>query len=148
MKIICHITDRVLFTWPAVYWSELLGELVKDKHDVFIFSDDKHINIDIKHELIHKCFNRTDDEIDLITRHCDIFVGVPLRFSEIAKKYNKKLINILGATLKGEGIISPIVCAGCLDKGVSEIDCSFGDELCYFRITPIMVYEEIKKLCI
>ena len=143
MRVAVHITDRVLFTWPQEYWSELIGDLVKDGHDVFVFTDDKHINLAIENPKVHKCFNFTDEEVKEVIAQCDVFFGVPLRFSDISKVAGIRIINLLGSTSNGTGIVSPLVCQGCLDKGNSEIDCIFTDELCYWRITPIMAKKEL-----
>lgn len=147
MKIALHITDRTLFTWPAVYWQDLIKRLIDADHEVFIFSDESHVNINIKHERVHKCFGMSNDVINSTISKCDLFIGVPLKFSKLAKANGLKIINLLGSTLDGEGIKSPLMCAGCIDKTGNEIDCAFQDELCMHRITPIMVNREVDKLC-
>jgi len=147
MRVCCHIADKVLWTWPAIYWAEFITVLLDEGHDVFVFSDDKQVTTDIEHEKLRKCFSFNEEEIDTVIRQCDIFIGVPLRFSDIAKKHGLKIINILGSTTKGCGVKSTAVCTGCLDKGANEIDCSFEDELCYWLITPFDVKREFDKVC-
>jgi len=53
----------------------------------------------------------------------------------------------LGSTTKGEGVISTAACTGCIDKTGNEVDCLFGDELCYFLITPTDVKREFNRIC-
>lgn len=146
MRIALHIVDRTLYTWSKEYWSELIGDLVKEGHDIFIFSDEKHVNIAIEHEKVRKCLEYNEDEIDKVISQCDLFIGVPLRFSDIAKKHNLKIINLLGSTTKGEGVVSTAACVGCIDKTGNEIDCVFHDELCMWLITPTDVKRKIDSL--
>jgi len=135
-----------MWTWPADYWSEFLKYLVDDGHEVFVFTDEDHVNINIKHEKVHKCFGLDEQQAEEIVSKCDVYVGVPLHFCTVAEKHGLKTLRILGATLEGEGVKATVPCAGCLDKLDSPVDCSFADELCYLEITPYWLKEEFDKI--
>ena len=106
--------------WPTPYCEELFEKLIAKGHRAFVVTDD------------------LDDEKARSTiEGCDYFVGTPGKYLDMAKELSVKTVALLGATLKGEGIKSPIVCAGCLDKiDPKPLDCFFSDEICAWEITP------------
>lgn len=68
----------------------------------------------------------------------DVSVGPP-GYEFVGRK-----VVFLGPTLEGEGIKSPIICAGCLDKiKPTPVDCYFRDEICFLEITPNDVLEAL-----
>jgi ADP-heptose:LPS heptosyltransferase len=117
MIVALYVSKRVFRAWPDEYVKELVGKLIARGDRVFIVEDDAPENEDV------------------IT-NCDLFVGVPGEYAELAKAKGKRVIHLLGPTLRGEGVVSPIICAGCLDKMEGKQDCFFGDEICMYEITP------------
>ena len=127
MKVSIHQGSKVMETWPVSYGEELSAKLLDKGHQVFVVTD-----------------NQTDDIVRETLELCDYFVGVPGKYLDMAKELKVKTVALLGPTLKGDGIKSPIVCAGCLDKiEPKPIDCFFTDEICFLEISPNDVLEAL-----
>lgn len=124
MKIALYVSNRIFRKWPEDYIREFVNKAIARGHRVFQVADG-------------------DPDNERIIAECDAFVGAPGKYADIAKSYRKKVIHLLGPTLKGEGVVSPIICAGCLDKLGEQSDCFFHDEICMMEITPNDVLEEI-----
>ncbi len=145
-KIAVHLTERVMFEWPAEYWVELLHMLTKSGHEVYAFSDETNVQINDDNPLLFDRCRMPDDIAEREVAKCDLFIGTPLKYYEMARRNSVKTLCILGATKKGEGIVSPIQCAGCKDTMPELNDCYWNDENCYWEITPIDVMEEACRL--
>ena len=114
-------------TWPKEYCEELFAKLIDLGDRVFVVTDDL-----------------TDEKAHETIAACTHFVGTPGKYMDMAKSLRVKCVALLGPTLQGEGIKSPIVCAGCLDKiDPKPQDCFFEDELCAWEISPNDVVEAI-----
>ena len=125
MKVCLHKSQKVMQTWPEQYWEELTTKLNNRGDSAFIVTDDLE-----------------DETAKQTIAQCDYFVGTPGKYLDVAKECEVKCVALLGATLQGEGVKSPIVCAGCLDKlDPKPVDCFFSDEICYLEITPNDVME-------
>ena len=142
MKIALHITDQILWTWPPEYWSELIKMLINDEHELYVYTDEKHLRLQFSSSKIKTFIAKTQNEYEESMKECSVFVGSPLKFSKIADKCELKVINFLGATSCGIGVRSLMPCVGCLDQN-KTIDCQYHDELCMTGITPFMVKREI-----
>lgn len=120
MKVCVHQSKKVMQAWPEEYCAELFDKLIKRGDRAFLVTDDLEIS-----------------KVRETIAQCDYFVGTPGEYLDIAKGMGVKTVALLGATLKGEGLKSPIVCAGCLDKiDPKPIDCFFQDEICLYEVTP------------
>ena len=114
-------------TWPKEYCEELFAKLIDRGDRVFVVTDDL-----------------PDEQVRETIGSCTHFVGTPSKYMDMAKSLGVKCVALLGPTLRGEGIKSPIVCAGCLDKlDPKPQDCFFEDEICLFEITANDVVEAI-----
>ena len=119
MRVALYVSNRVFRKWPQDYVQELVSKLVKRGDRVFMVSDDS-----------------TPEENKKIIEESDWFVGPPGEWYEYAVDKGVRRIGLLGPTLKGEGVVSPILCRGCLDKLENAADCFFGDEICLMECTP------------
>jgi ADP-heptose:LPS heptosyltransferase len=126
MKIAIYPTEKIFQKWPDSYWGELTDKLLKLKHRVFILSDDN------PHE-----------KNDEILSDCDLYIGAPGQYYDLAKEKGIQVIGLLGATKKGEGVVSTTACAGCLDIMENVVDCNWQDDLCMLEITPNDVLEAV-----
>ena len=125
LKVVVHTGTKVMEAWPTPYCEELFEKLIAKGHRAFVVTDDLE-----------------DEKARSTIEGCDYFVGTPGKYLDMAKELQVKTVALLGPTLKGEGVKSPIVCAGCLDKiDPKPIDCFFGDELCAYEITANDVME-------
>jgi len=136
MRIACHVSNRVFHTWPAEYWYEFIEKATKAGHDIYVFSDESGVLLDVKNPHVYSLIGLTDDEERQGMEVCDVFVGPKLRYYHMADEFGLKMVGLLGATLDGCGVKSTHPCAGCLDKLENQVDCYFADELCYTEITP------------
>ena len=119
MKVCVHASTKVMESWPTPYCDELFRKLIDRGHRVFVVTDDLD-----------------DEKVRSVISDCDVYVGTPGKLLDTAKELGVKTVALLGPTLKGEGIKSPIVCAGCLDKiDPKPLDCFFSDEMCMYEIT-------------
>lgn len=117
MIVALYVSKQVFRKWPDEYVKELVGKLIARGDRVFIVEDDAPEN-------------------DEVITNCDLFVGVPGEYAELAKAKGKRVVLLLGPTLQGDGVKSTIICAGCLDKLGMLPDCFFKDEICMYEITP------------
>lgn len=124
MNIVLYLTDRIKFKWSKEYTDELLSKLEKRGHFTKVISDDTDREI-VEHEL----------------SVCDYFIGVKSPFDDI--QTDAKRIYIRGASKEGEGPISPIPCAGCVENLPDRVDCLFADELCMKEITANDILEHM-----
>ncbi len=125
MRVVVHRGSKVMETWPLSYCDELFAKLIDRGHRAFVVTDDLD-----------------DDKARETIASCDYFVGPPTKYTQMAKDAGVKTIDLLGPTLKGDGVKSPIICAGCLDKiDPKPVDCFFTDEICFFEISPNDVLE-------
>lgn len=125
MKIALHVSERMFQKWPQEYCDELTAKLLDKGHRVFRVSE----------EYPQEANQRVIDG-------CDLLIGTPSEWTEYAKGKGIRTLLLLGPTLQDEGVRSPIVCAGCLDK-MEVMDCFFNDENCMLEITPNDVLEAI-----
>lgn len=123
MKAVIYVTKRVMYKWPQMYIDELVAKLQRRDYDVSVISDDT----------IRKIAKREIESADL-------FIGVPNKFDELCDK--AKRIRLLGATTEGEGVVSSVQCAGCVENQGNPIDCMWSDELCMYEITPNDILED------
>ena len=124
MKVALLINKKVMQCWPESYWGELTDKLLKRNHRVFMVSDE--YPIENNHKVIDEC---------------DVCVGTAGEYVDYASLKGKRIVRILGPTLEGEGVKSPIICAGCMDKLENRVDCLWEDELCFYEVTPNDVLE-------
>lgn len=124
MKVCVRKSKRVMETWPEPYCDELFAKLIARGDRAFVVTDDLE-----------------DDKALETIRTCDYFVGTPGKHLDMAKAYGVKTVALLGPTLKGDGVKSPIICAGCKDKLENPMDCFFSDEICLLEISPNDVLE-------
>lgn len=122
MKATLYITKRVRFQWPNFYVLELVEKLNDRGFKVSVISDDTEEGI-AKREI----------------ESSDLYVGVPNKFDKYGGK--GKRIRLLGATKEGEGVVSSVQCAGCVENIKDSIDCLWEDSLCMYEITPNDVLE-------
>jgi len=141
MRIAIHVTERVMFTWPSSYWAELIRKVTKSGHEVYVFSDDTNLSWDLKNDKVYNLIGLSEKEERDGMEACEVYVGPPLKYYDMAKSFGIRTIALLGATLNGEGVKTSNVCGGCLDKLDNKVDCTFGDEFCYYEITPNDVLE-------
>lgn len=126
MKIAIHVSERMFQKWPDEYVAELTQKLL-DRGDRVFF---------VKEEF-------AEDANRKVIAESDLLIGSPSEWTRYAKDAGVRTVELLGPTLKGEGVRSPIVCAGCRDKMEQCADCFFKDELCFMEITPNDVLEAI-----
>lgn len=127
MKVCIHQSQKVMETWPVAYCDELIDKLLKRGDRAFLVTDDL-----------------PDDKARETIAMCDYFVGPPTKYTQMAKDAGVKTVDLLGPMLKGDGIKSPIICAGCLDKiDPKPVDCFFADEICFYEISPNDVLEAL-----
>jgi len=126
MKVCLHKSKRVMESWPEPYCDELFAKLIDRGDRAFVVTDDLD-----------------DAKAEGTIAACDYFVGTPGKYLDMAKAHGVKTVALLGPTLKGEGVRSPIICAGCKDKLDNPVDCYFGDEVCMWEIPPNDVLEAI-----
>ena len=93
---------------------------------------------ELKNKLCEKGHCVTDE-----VSEADAYVG-PV--DSIYKSFHGRRIGLLGPTLEGEGVKSPIICAGCKEKLENQVDCIFQDELCMLEITPNDVMRALCEL--
>lgn len=136
MKIAIHLTERVMFQWPLTYWVELVRKLTDLGHDVYALSDEPNVTNQSDNPKFHARLHLSDEESRKVISECDVFIGVPLKYHDMAKDLGVRTIALLGATFKGDGVKTTMICGGCLDKLENKVDCNFEDEICYSEITP------------
>ncbi len=136
MRIALHFTERVMYQWPLSYWIELVQKLTDAGHDLYALSDEPNVGNNSKNPKLHDCLHLSDEESRKVVAECDLFIGPPLKYYDMAKELGVRTVALLGATFKGDGVRTTNICGGCLDKLEGRNDCNFGDELCYFEITP------------
>ena len=136
MRIAVHLTERVMFCWPATYWTELIKKLTDAGHDLYALSDETNVSNASQNPRLHDRLHLSDEESRKVIAECDVFIGPPLKYHDMAKELGVKTIALLGATLKGDGVRTTTVCGGCLDKLDNKVDCNWGDEICYYEILP------------
>ena len=124
MKVAIHVTEKMFQKWPDEYCAELTQKLLDKGHRVFYVKDD-----------IPEDANRK------VIEEADLFIGAPSGYTFYAKQEGVRVIELLGPTLKGEGVKSPTVCHGCIDRTDNRNDCFFGDEICMWEITPNDILE-------
>jgi len=126
-----------MFDWPLIYWKELLGKLTAAGHDVFLFSDEATVQIKDSNPKLHDRLHLPDEESEAEIGKCDLFIGFPLKYADMAKRRGVKVILLLAATKHGSGVRSSAPCGGCIDNLSGQNDCMFGgDLLCLWEITP------------
>ena len=141
MKIAAHVTEKLMFAWPLDYWIEFFRKATDKGHEVYIVGDDDYVEIQDKNPLLFDRLRIGDDLSKKTIAKCDVFVGPPLKYYEMAKDTGVRAIGLLGASLKGEGVASTTPCAGCLE-GLQDVnDCYWGDCLCMWEIPPNDVLE-------
>ena len=136
MKIALHVTERVMFQWPVIYWIELVKKLTAAGHNLYALSDEDNVSHDSKNPLFHDRLHLSDDESRKVIAECDAFIGPPLKYYRMAEELGVRTIGILTSTFKGEGVRTTTVCGGCLDHLDSKVDCNWGDEICGYEVTP------------
>jgi len=119
MRVAIYHSDKIFHRWPESYVGELAQKLLDRGHRVFIVKDDSP--------------KETNEKV---ISECDCFVGAPGEYYAIAKEKGLRVIGLLGATKKGEGVVSSIACAGCMDVMDNLMDCMWHDDLCMAEITP------------
>lgn len=122
MKAVLYLTRRVRFEWPKMYVEELLRKLADRGFKISIISDDTDEKT-------------AKQEIQSST----LFIGVPNKFDKFVGE--TKRIRLLGATKEGEGVVSTVQCAGCVENIKDSIDCLWEDVICMYEITPNDVLE-------
>lgn len=146
MKIAAHLTEKVMFRWPVGYWVELIHKLTKAGHDIYCFSDEYTVDIKDNNPRLHNRLHLSDEDSEKEIAKCDVFIGPPLKYYDMAKRNGLELVGLLAATLNGEGVKSTTQCAGCLDNLQGMIDCLWKDEICLLEITPNDVMNHLSKL--
>jgi hypothetical protein len=136
MKIAVHLTERVCYEWPLAYWVELVRKLTDAGHDLYALSDEPNVTNESKNPKFHDRLHLSDDESRKVIADCELFIGPPLKYYDMAKDIGVRTIALLGATLKGDGVQTTAICGGCLDKLENKNDCIFEDELCYWELSP------------
>ena len=137
LKIAAHITQKLMYDWPLIYWLELLGKLTKEGHDVYLFSDELPVQIKDSNPKLHDRLHLPDEQSEEEISTCNIFIGFPLKYAEMAKRKGVKTVLLLAATNKGHGVKTSVPCGGCIDNVPGQNDCMFGgDQLCLWEITP------------
>jgi hypothetical protein len=118
MRVCAYKSEKVMAKWPPEYWEELSRKLSERGHTLFAITDETG-----------------PEEAGRIIADCDVYVGPLGAFYEQAA--GKRRVGLLGPTLKGDGVQSTTLCAGCIDKiQPTPVDCHFKDELCFWEITP------------
>lgn len=146
MKKICiHLTERVTYKWPLEYVIELIGRLTKLGHEVYAVSDENNIKIEDKNPLLFDRLHLTDDLSKLVIAKCDVFVGPPLKYYQMARELGVRTVALLGCTYSGEGVKTTAPCGGCRENIENVNDCVFEDELCMWELTPLDVMEDVCK---
>ena len=145
MKICIHLTERVTYKWPIEYWIELIGRLTHLGHEIYAVSDEDNVRIDDKNPLLFDRLHLGDELSKTVIAKCDVFVGPPLKYYDMAKELGIRTVAFLGSTFKGEGVKTTAQCGGCRENIKNVNDCIFEDELCYWEITPYDVMEEVCK---
>lgn len=136
MKIALHFTERVCFMWPMSYWIELVQKLTDAGHNLYALSDEPNVGNNSKNPKLHDRLHLSDEESRKVIAECDLFIGPPLKYYDMAKELGVRTIALLGATFKGDGVRTTNICGGCLDKLEGRNDCNFGDELCMWELLP------------
>jgi hypothetical protein len=132
MKIAIHVTEKVMHQWPIDYWAEFIRKATKNGHEVYAFSGEPNVVIQLKNDHV---FDRTqvcDEDARREIASCDVFVGPLLHFYGLAPKN----VGILTSSFAGEGVRATIPCAGCRESLGERVDCHWGDELCQWHVTP------------
>jgi hypothetical protein len=136
MRIAVALTEKLMYQWPLEYWVELIHKLTVVGHTVCAYSDEPHISISDQNPLLQNRLCLPDSVSEKEIAGCDLFIGPPLKYYEMAKRNGVRAIGLLGATFRGEGVKTPMSCGGCLDQLGPQADCFWGDESCYYEITP------------
>jgi ADP-heptose:LPS heptosyltransferase len=126
MKIALHVTERIFQKWPNEYCAELTQKLLDRGHRVFYVKEDF-----------------AQDANRKVIEEADLFIGAPSEWTEYAEGAGVKTLKLLGPTLKGDGVKSPTICHGCIDRMDNRTDCFFEDEICMWEITPNDILEAI-----
>jgi ADP-heptose:LPS heptosyltransferase len=135
-KIAAHITERLMYDWPQIYWMELLQKLTRQGDDVYLFSDELPVQIKDTNPKLHDRLHLPDAESEAAIGECDLFIGFPLKYADMAKRKGVKTI-LLQAATNGPGVKTSVPCGGCRDNVPGQNDCMFGgDGLCLWEITP------------
>lgn len=143
MRIAAHLTEKLMYRWPVSYWVELIHKLTKQGHHVYAVSDEYTVAIKDDNPLLHNCLHLPDEQTEKVIAGCDLYIGVPGKYYDMAKRNGVRVVGLLGATKKGEGVVSSSQCAGCTDLMPNRIDCLWADELCMFEITPNDVLRQV-----
>jgi ADP-heptose:LPS heptosyltransferase len=143
MKVAIHLSEKVTYKWPLEYWVELIGKLTKQGHEVYAFSDEPYVRIDDTNPLLFDRLRLTDEIAKTEIAKCDVFVGAPLKYYDMAKEAKVRTVGLLGATHKGEGVKTTAPCGACRDNMENINDCIFEDEMCGYEITPNDVLEVV-----
>lgn len=136
MRIVVHLTERIMFQWPLTYWTELVRKLTDAGHDLYAISDEPNVTNESKNPKFHDRLHLSDEDSRKVISKCDVFIGPPLKYYDMAKELGVRTVALLGATFKGDGVRTTNICGGCLDKLENKVDCNFLDELCMSEILP------------
>jgi len=145
VKIAAHVTERVMHQWPPTYWAEFFRKATKQGHEVYVFSGEPNIRVEMKNDKIYDRTQVCDEDAIKEIATCDIFVGPLLHFYRAASSNGVRTVGILTASVDGEGVKSTLPCTGCLQSLGERVDCHWGDELCQWQVTPNMVMEAINR---
>jgi ADP-heptose:LPS heptosyltransferase len=143
MKIAAHVTEKVMFSWPVEYWVEFFRKVTRDGHEVYIVGEDDYVEIRDKNPLLFDRLRMGDEVSRQVISKCDVFVGPPLKYYEMAKDAKVRTVAMLGATFKADGVKSSTQCAGCLDHLENVNDCLWEDSLCMWEIPPNDILKEV-----
>ena len=117
MNIVLYLTNKIKYKWPKEYVDEFVGKLTKKGHDTKVISDDTETAL-----------------VSNVLGNCDVFIGVKNQFDSLP--LSGRRITIRAASEEGEGPLSTMQCAGCVEKLPERIDCLWADELCMKEVTP------------
>ena len=143
MKVAIHLTEKITFKWPIDYWVELIRKLTKAGHEVYALSDEYNIKIEDKNPLLFDRLNMDDELSEKVIAQADVFVGVPGKYFQMARKVGTRAIALLGSSHDGEGVRSSMPCSPCRGNIENVNDCIWEDELCMWEITANDVLEAI-----
>ena len=136
MKIAVHLSERVFFSWPLPYWTELVKKLTDKGHDLYALSDEVNVTNESKNPRFRDRLHLSDEESRKVIAECDVFIGPPLKYYDMAVGSGVRVIGLLTSTFKGEGVRTTNICGGCLDKLADKTDCNWNDEICGWELTP------------
>ena len=143
MKIAIHVSEKVGHTWPPAYWADFIRKCTRKGHEVYVFSGEDNVNLQLKNERVFDCTKLREDEAREEIASCDVFVGPVLHFYKSARESGVRTVGILTSITDAEGVKATIPCAGCIDSIGARPDCHWGDELCQWHVTPNDVAEAV-----